>query len=261
MATSRRMTIPHARGPISAGLFRLLAGGPGDDPAALGALHDLAEAQLPLTDDIIDDGDVQLSLFCLYELHYGGLDGVDRPLGMEPRADRAPAADRGAFRACAALGGAPVRRRRPACIRRGPGQRRGGGHPVRDRRPGGRTEHVPPRRQEGDPGAAPRIPDPQIDLSAQGSRPAHLGDPAAARPGQGRAGGDPGRRVRRRPPGPHAQHPLRPDHARAGAGRPLRRLRGRRPAHLPRLGQRDVPLRAEPHGSAGPSPGTWRSTR
>lgn len=70
------MAIPTARGPISAALFRLLAGSPGDDPAAQGALHDLAAAQLPLADDIIDDGDVQLSLFCLYELHYGGLDGV-----------------------------------------------------------------------------------------------------------------------------------------------------------------------------------------
>lgn len=70
------MTIPHARGPISDGLFRLLAGSPGDDPAAMGTLQDLAAAQLPLIDDIIDDGDVQLSLFCLYELHYGGLDGV-----------------------------------------------------------------------------------------------------------------------------------------------------------------------------------------
>ena len=35
---------------------------------------------------------------------------------------------------------------------------------------------------------------------------------------QGRPGGDPGGRVRRRPPGPDAQCPLRPDHARAGAG-------------------------------------------
>jgi hypothetical protein len=42
----------------------------------MAALQDLAAAQLPLIDDIIDDGDVQLSLFCLYELHYGGLDGV-----------------------------------------------------------------------------------------------------------------------------------------------------------------------------------------
>ena len=70
------MKIPNARGPVSAGLFRLLAGSPGDDAAAQGALHDLVAAQLPLTDDIIDDGDVQLTLFCLYELHYGGLDGV-----------------------------------------------------------------------------------------------------------------------------------------------------------------------------------------
>ena len=70
------MKIPSARGPISAGLFRLLAGSPGDDAAALGALQDLVEAQLPLIDDIIDDGDAQLTLFCLYELHYGGLDGV-----------------------------------------------------------------------------------------------------------------------------------------------------------------------------------------
>ena len=71
------MKIPDARGPISDGLFRLLAGGTGDASAAQGALHDLIEGQLPFAGDIIDDGDVQLTLFCLYELHYGGLDGVD----------------------------------------------------------------------------------------------------------------------------------------------------------------------------------------
>ena len=76
MATSQNMTIPTARGPISDGLFRLLAGSPGGDAAAMGALQELVEAQLSLTDDIIDDGDVQLTLFCLYELHYGGLFGV-----------------------------------------------------------------------------------------------------------------------------------------------------------------------------------------
>ncbi|WP_226759617.1 iron-containing redox enzyme family protein [Arthrobacter sp. SO3] len=70
------MLIPTPRGPISAGLFRLLAGSPGDDAGAHDALRDLVGAQLPLIDDIIDDGDVQLTLFCLYELHYGGLDGV-----------------------------------------------------------------------------------------------------------------------------------------------------------------------------------------
>ena len=74
------MKIPDARGPISRGLFRLLADGTGDDSAAQGTLRDLTElinGQLALADDIIDDGDVQLTLFCLYELHYGGLDGVD----------------------------------------------------------------------------------------------------------------------------------------------------------------------------------------
>ena len=71
------MKIPEARGPISGGLFRLLAGGPEDDSTARGALRDVVEGQLPLVDDIIDDDDMQLTLFCLYELHYGGLDGVD----------------------------------------------------------------------------------------------------------------------------------------------------------------------------------------
>jgi len=74
------MKIPDARGPISGGLFRLLADGTGDDSAAQGRLHDLIgliNGQLALTEDIIDDGDLQLTLFCLYELHYGGLDGVD----------------------------------------------------------------------------------------------------------------------------------------------------------------------------------------
>ena len=40
------------------------------------ALHALAARRVPCVGDIIDDGDVQLALFCLYELHYGGLDGV-----------------------------------------------------------------------------------------------------------------------------------------------------------------------------------------
>ncbi len=145
------MKIPDARGPISGGLFRLLADGTGDDPAAQGALHVSPKAQLALTDDVIDDGDVQLALFCLYELHYGGLDGVDdrwewnpglialRQLLEEPF-ERAL---RSAARSSAGS--------RPACPCRGPGQRRGGGHPVRDRGPGRWTGHVPPRGEEGDP--------------------------------------------------------------------------------------------------------------
>lgn len=71
------MNIPEPRGPISGGLFALLGGAPGADPAAVNALHELAAGQLPAVEDIIEDEDVQLALFCLYELHYGGLEGVD----------------------------------------------------------------------------------------------------------------------------------------------------------------------------------------
>ena len=44
-----------------------------------------------------------------------------------------------------------------------------------------------------------------VGLPPQGGRPAHLGDPPAGRPRQGRAGRDPGRRVRRRPARPDAR--------------------------------------------------------
>ncbi|MCU1530529.1 MAG: hypothetical protein JWO49_100 [Arthrobacter sp.] len=71
------MKIPDPRGPISAGLFALLAAEPGADPTAQETLHRLVPVQLSGVEDIIDNDDVQLALFCLYELHYGGLDGVD----------------------------------------------------------------------------------------------------------------------------------------------------------------------------------------
>ncbi|QYF89145.1 iron-containing redox enzyme family protein [Arthrobacter sp. PAMC25284] len=71
------MKAPEARGPVSDGLLRILAGQPDSDLAAQGNLLELVSAQLHLVDDIIDDEDIQLALFCLYELHYGGLEGVD----------------------------------------------------------------------------------------------------------------------------------------------------------------------------------------
>jgi hypothetical protein len=71
------MKIPEARGPVSAGLLDLLSGQPDADPAALAKLHELVTTQLRAAGDIIEDEDFQLALFCLYELHYGGLDGVD----------------------------------------------------------------------------------------------------------------------------------------------------------------------------------------
>ena len=44
-----------------------------------------------------------------------------------------------------------------------------------------------------------RVRHPPLGVPAQGGRPAHVGDPAPRRRGQGGAGRDPGRRVRRRP--------------------------------------------------------------
>ncbi|WPU09183.1 iron-containing redox enzyme family protein [Pseudarthrobacter oxydans] len=84
------MKIPEARGPASTALFALLTEAPGtlgtrpcgrtaddrtlDDGTA--ALHRAVTGQLAATPDIIGDDDLQLTLFCLYELHYSGLEGV-----------------------------------------------------------------------------------------------------------------------------------------------------------------------------------------
>lgn len=70
------MNIPEPRGPISAGVLAILTGEPAACPGGLADLHALIAERLPVLEDLIDD-DVQLALFCLYELHYGGLDGVD----------------------------------------------------------------------------------------------------------------------------------------------------------------------------------------
>ena len=70
------MNIPEPRGPVSAGVIALLTGDAGADPAAVTALHALVAERVSVVEDLIDD-DVQLALFCLYELHYGGLADVD----------------------------------------------------------------------------------------------------------------------------------------------------------------------------------------
>ncbi|MGM9471410.1 iron-containing redox enzyme family protein [Pseudarthrobacter sp. YS3] len=71
------MHIPEPRGPISAALLAILAGRPEDIPEGLAGLPSLVTARLAEAGDVVEDEDVQLALFCLYELHYGGLDGVD----------------------------------------------------------------------------------------------------------------------------------------------------------------------------------------
>ena len=56
---------------------------PGADPAGLIALRTLVAERLLVVEDLSND-DVQLALFCLFELHYGELDGVDDRWELHP---------------------------------------------------------------------------------------------------------------------------------------------------------------------------------
>lgn len=70
------MKIPEPRGPVSTALLGVLAEAPGTQAGGLEGLQRLVAAQLAASTDIIADDDLQLALFCLYELHYSGLEGV-----------------------------------------------------------------------------------------------------------------------------------------------------------------------------------------
>jgi hypothetical protein len=78
------MRIPETRGPVSSALFAVLAHAPDTVGPDLDRLHSLVARQLAGTADIIGDEDIQLALFCLYELHYSGLDGVPDSWEWEP---------------------------------------------------------------------------------------------------------------------------------------------------------------------------------
>lgn len=72
-AASRGMRVPPTRGAASAALFDLLLERTSDP----GLLADVVLVALRDTADVFRDDDLQLTLFCLYELHYGGIAGVD----------------------------------------------------------------------------------------------------------------------------------------------------------------------------------------
>ncbi|NUT70364.1 iron-containing redox enzyme family protein [Pseudarthrobacter sp. C4D7] len=78
------MRIPDTRGPISSALFAALAKAPATAKAELDRLHRVAAERVAASGDILTDEDIQLSLFCLYELHYSGLDGVTDSWEWEP---------------------------------------------------------------------------------------------------------------------------------------------------------------------------------
>jgi hypothetical protein len=67
------MKLPIPRGPLTETLCAALAGG--EPPASVPA---------PSGDDPLTDGDLQLALWLLYQLHYDGFDGVDRGREWDP---------------------------------------------------------------------------------------------------------------------------------------------------------------------------------
>lgn len=78
------MRVPVTRGPVSAALLEVLTQAPDTAGPALKELENLVVRQLAEADDIIADEDIQLALFCLYELHYSGLDGASDSWEWEP---------------------------------------------------------------------------------------------------------------------------------------------------------------------------------
>jgi hypothetical protein len=68
------LSLPTPRGPLSASLFDALRR----------PVHALAEIEVPAGDDPVGDEDLQLALYCCYELHYRGIPGVDEDWEWEP---------------------------------------------------------------------------------------------------------------------------------------------------------------------------------
>ncbi|WP_258365959.1 MULTISPECIES: iron-containing redox enzyme family protein [unclassified Curtobacterium] len=70
--TQTPMPRPEPRGPLSAAVLdALVSGAPGE------SLPTTAAAAVAAASDVLHDDDVQLALFVLYELHHGGVHGVD----------------------------------------------------------------------------------------------------------------------------------------------------------------------------------------
>lgn len=67
--------MPSPRGPISELLFERWR----DSPSRAGALQPACQGSAPLADE-----DLQLALYCCYELHYSGLPGVDERWEWDP---------------------------------------------------------------------------------------------------------------------------------------------------------------------------------
>jgi hypothetical protein len=73
------MPLPASRGPLSRALFDVLVG-----TLERETLASEADGALARTGGILTDDDLQLTLFCLYELHYGGIESVDESWEWDP---------------------------------------------------------------------------------------------------------------------------------------------------------------------------------
>lgn len=92
--TAGRLPLPRPRGPVSSALMAALtAGPPADDahtrlePLRTAAAEALLEAERTEPADelaVLHDGDLQLALTVMYELHHRGVDGVDDAWEWEP---------------------------------------------------------------------------------------------------------------------------------------------------------------------------------
>lgn len=88
------MKIPAPRGRVSATLLDLLRHRSG---VAYTDLDQVLGEALAATPDLLRDEDLQLTLFCLYELHYSGLDGVADAAEWDPELIRLRARLEAAF--------------------------------------------------------------------------------------------------------------------------------------------------------------------
>ncbi|AUZ88765.1 hypothetical protein CVO76_14765, partial [Arthrobacter agilis] len=70
------MQQPSPRGEISALVLAIIAGTAASGQDSLERLDALVGAAVHETADILYDDDLQLALFCMYELHYSGVDGA-----------------------------------------------------------------------------------------------------------------------------------------------------------------------------------------
>jgi hypothetical protein len=78
----RPMALPSPRGPVSTELVGLFTG---PRQAPLQGCADAATESLAASDDVLADDDLQLTLFLMYELHYGGIEGVSDAWEWDPR--------------------------------------------------------------------------------------------------------------------------------------------------------------------------------